>query len=191
MRCWKFFLTWILLAKKSIKIISPTLNWFIIINTHCHLLPKSEVTWFPALRPTTPNMDTSAGSPTSTPPTTPGSSPLYLKTVLYQWELKVGATQLYPDNSATKKWWTFHFLSFSTGKPVLPDPKVLAERFFKRKKFKPDPQGTNLMFAFMAQHFTHQFFKTNHDTKGGFTKALGHGVSYTYKCTYDSWILWL
>ncbi|KAJ0067982.1 hypothetical protein NL108_014235 [Boleophthalmus pectinirostris] len=62
------------------------------------------------------------------------------------------------------------------GKPTLPDPKVLAERFFKRKKFRPDPQGTNLMFAFMAQHFTHQFFKTNHEVKGGFTKALGHGV---------------
>ncbi|XP_067472279.1 prostaglandin G/H synthase 1 [Thunnus thynnus] len=62
------------------------------------------------------------------------------------------------------------------GKPDLPDPKVLAERFFKRKKFRPDPQGTNLMFAFMAQHFTHQFFKTKHGAHGGLTKALGHGV---------------
>ncbi|XP_029294945.1 prostaglandin G/H synthase 1 [Cottoperca gobio] len=62
------------------------------------------------------------------------------------------------------------------GKPELPDPKVLAERFFKRKRFRPDPQGTNLMFAFMAQHFTHQFFKTNQEVQGGFTKALGHGV---------------
>ncbi|XP_036955342.1 prostaglandin G/H synthase 1 isoform X3 [Acanthopagrus latus] len=62
------------------------------------------------------------------------------------------------------------------GKSVLPDPKVMAERFFRRNKFRPDPQGTNLMFAFMAQHFTHQFFKTNNDAQGGFTKALGHGV---------------
>ncbi|XP_072288922.1 prostaglandin G/H synthase 1 [Eucyclogobius newberryi] len=62
------------------------------------------------------------------------------------------------------------------GKQTLPDPKVLAERFFKRKKFRPDPQGTNLMFAFMAQHFTHQFFKSNHEVKAGFTKAFGHGV---------------
>ncbi|XP_042372159.1 prostaglandin G/H synthase 1-like, partial [Plectropomus leopardus] len=61
------------------------------------------------------------------------------------------------------------------GKPLLPDPKVLAERFFRRKKFRPDPQGTNLMFAFMAQHFTHQFFKTNQEVQWGFTKALGHG----------------
>uniref|UniRef100_A0A3P8SW42 Prostaglandin G/H synthase 1 n=1 Tax=Amphiprion percula TaxID=161767 RepID=A0A3P8SW42_AMPPE len=62
------------------------------------------------------------------------------------------------------------------GKPVLPDAKELAEKFFRRQKFRPDPQGTNLMFAFMAQHFTHQFFKTKHEVRGGFTKALGHGV---------------
>lgn len=62
------------------------------------------------------------------------------------------------------------------GKPHLPDPKVLSERFFKRKTFRPDPQGTNLMFAFMAQHFTHQFFNTDRAVQGGFTKALGHGV---------------
>lgn len=46
-----------------------------------------------------------------------------------------------------------------------------------RRQFIPDPQGTSLMFAFFAQHFTHQFFKT--DTKRGpaFTLAKGHGVS--------------
>ncbi|XP_008334142.1 prostaglandin G/H synthase 1 [Cynoglossus semilaevis] len=64
----------------------------------------------------------------------------------------------------------------SKGTPVLPDPKVLTQRFFKRIKFRPDPQGTNLMFAFMAQHFTHQFFKTDHGRDAGFTKGLGHGV---------------
>lgn len=73
------------------------------------------------------------------------------------------------------------FFSASAGKSVLPEPNVLAERFFKRKKFRPDPQGTNLMFSFMAQHFTHQFFKTNHEVQAGFTKALGHGVSCHYK----------
>ncbi|XP_061586115.1 prostaglandin G/H synthase 1-like [Cololabis saira] len=62
------------------------------------------------------------------------------------------------------------------GKPVLPDPKELTEKFFKRRQFRPDPQGTNLMFAFMAQHFTHQFFKTDHKFEAGFTRALGHGV---------------
>lgn len=75
----------------------------------------------------------------------------------------------------------FNMFIFSAGKSVLPDPKVMAERFFRRQKFRPDPQGTNLMFAFMAQHFTHQFFKTNHDVQGGFTKALGHGVRLTPK----------
>lgn len=33
------------------------------------------------------------------------------------------------------------------------------------------------MFAFFAQHFTHQFFKTSGKMGPGFTKALGHGVS--------------
>ncbi|XP_029019503.1 prostaglandin G/H synthase 1 [Betta splendens] len=62
------------------------------------------------------------------------------------------------------------------GKPVLPDASVLAHRFYKRRTFRPDPQGTNVMFAFMAQHFTHQFFSTKHGENGAFTKALGHGV---------------
>lgn len=72
------------------------------------------------------------------------------------------------------------FFSLSSGKPILPDVKTLSERFFRRQKFRPDPQGTNLMFAFMAQHFTHQFFKTNHKVPGGFTKALGHGVRHNH-----------
>ncbi|MEQ2194484.1 Prostaglandin G/H synthase 1 [Xenoophorus captivus] len=62
------------------------------------------------------------------------------------------------------------------GKPVLPDAKEFSERYFKRREFRPDPQGTNLMFAFMAQHFTHQFFKTSHKVNPGFTQGLGHGV---------------
>uniref|UniRef100_UPI003AAE7491 prostaglandin G/H synthase 1 n=1 Tax=Centroberyx gerrardi TaxID=166262 RepID=UPI003AAE7491 len=62
------------------------------------------------------------------------------------------------------------------GKRVLPDPKVLAQRCFRRRKFRPDPQGSNLMFAFMAQHFIHQFFKTDFRLGPAFTRALGHGV---------------
>uniref|UniRef100_A0A1A7WJ57 Prostaglandin G/H synthase 1 n=1 Tax=Iconisemion striatum TaxID=60296 RepID=A0A1A7WJ57_9TELE len=58
----------------------------------------------------------------------------------------------------------------------LPDPDVLVERLLKRRTFRPDPQGSNLMFAFFAQHFTHQFFKTYNRMGLGFTKALGHGV---------------
>nr|KAF6315229.1 prostaglandin-endoperoxide synthase 1 [Myotis myotis] len=62
------------------------------------------------------------------------------------------------------------------GKQQLPDPQLLSRRFLLRKKFIPDPQGANLMFAFFAQHFTHQFFKTSGKMGAGFTKALGHGV---------------
>uniref|UniRef100_A0A8C5XA09 Prostaglandin-endoperoxide synthase 1 n=1 Tax=Malurus cyaneus samueli TaxID=2593467 RepID=A0A8C5XA09_9PASS len=62
------------------------------------------------------------------------------------------------------------------GKLQLPDPQLLAERFLMRQKFNADPRGTNMMFAFFAQHFTHQFLKTSGKMGRGFTKALGHGV---------------
>ncbi|KAB0400950.1 hypothetical protein E2I00_015436, partial [Balaenoptera physalus] len=62
------------------------------------------------------------------------------------------------------------------GKKQLPDAELLSRRFLLRRKFIPDPQGSNLMFAFFAQHFTHQFFKTSGKMGPGFTKALGHGV---------------
>lgn len=65
---------------------------------------------------------------------------------------------------------------FLAGKKELPDSKLIVEKFLLRKKFIPDPQGTNVMFTFFAQHFTHQFFKTDHKKGPGFTKALGHGV---------------
>ncbi|MEQ2190171.1 Prostaglandin G/H synthase 1, partial [Goodea atripinnis] len=58
----------------------------------------------------------------------------------------------------------------------LPDPEVLVERLLKRRTFRPDPQGSNVMFAFFAQHFTHQFFKTYNRMGLGFTKALAHGL---------------
>lgn len=73
---------------------------------------------------------------------------------------------------------TTRLLFFSSpGKEELPDPELLVERLLKRRTFRPDPQGTNLMFAFFAQHFTHQFFKTYNRMGLGFTKALDHGVS--------------
>ncbi|XP_067397845.1 prostaglandin G/H synthase 1 isoform X2 [Emydura macquarii macquarii] len=62
------------------------------------------------------------------------------------------------------------------GKKQLPDPQLFAEKFLRRQKFQGDPHRTNLMFAFFAQHFTHQFFKTSGKMGKGFTKALGHGV---------------
>uniref|UniRef100_A0A8D3DP58 Prostaglandin G/H synthase 1 n=1 Tax=Scophthalmus maximus TaxID=52904 RepID=A0A8D3DP58_SCOMX len=62
------------------------------------------------------------------------------------------------------------------GAAGLPDPELLVERLLKRRTFRPDPQGSNLMFAFFAQHFTHQFFKTYNRMGLGYTKALAHGV---------------
>ncbi|CAH2315878.1 prostaglandin G H synthase 1 [Pelobates cultripes] len=66
------------------------------------------------------------------------------------------------------------------GKKELPDPNLIVETFFKRETFIPDPQGTNLLFAFFAQHFTHQFFKTYGRMGRGFTKGLGHGVDLSH-----------
>uniref|UniRef100_K7FAZ3 Prostaglandin G/H synthase 1 n=1 Tax=Pelodiscus sinensis TaxID=13735 RepID=K7FAZ3_PELSI len=64
----------------------------------------------------------------------------------------------------------------TSGKKQPPNPQLLAEKFLLRRQFQRDPRGTNLMFAFFAQHFTHQFFKTSGKMGPGFTKALGHGV---------------
>ncbi|KAM3839509.1 prostaglandin G/H synthase 2 [Vipera latastei] len=73
------------------------------------------------------------------------------------------------------------------GKKQLPDSKVIVEKFLLRRKFIPDPQGTNVMFTFFAQHFTHQYFKTDTQKGPGFTKGLGHGVdlSHIYGETLD------
>ncbi|KAA0716351.1 Prostaglandin G/H synthase 1 [Triplophysa tibetana] len=73
------------------------------------------------------------------------------------------------------------------GKMELPEPRLLVERFMLRRNFRPDPQGSNLMFAFFAQHFTHQFFRTHNRLGLGFTKALSHGVDagHVYGDTLD------
>ncbi|XP_056384025.1 prostaglandin G/H synthase 2 [Hyla sarda] len=62
------------------------------------------------------------------------------------------------------------------GNKELPSVKEVVEKFILRREFIPDPQGSNIMFAFFAQHFTHQFFKTDVKKGAAFTKALGHGV---------------
>ncbi|XP_049632446.1 prostaglandin G/H synthase 2 isoform X1 [Suncus etruscus] len=73
------------------------------------------------------------------------------------------------------------------GKKELPDSKDVVEKVLLRRKFIPDPQGTNMMFTFFAQHFTHQFFKTDHKRGPAFTKGLGHGVdlNHVYGETLD------
>ncbi|XP_076586982.1 prostaglandin G/H synthase 1-like [Chaetodon auriga] len=122
----------------------------------------------------------------------------FLRDILMEAVLKVRTNLIpspptYNSKYGYLNWESFYNLSYYTrilppipedcplpmgtkGKAVLPDPKLLAERFFKRTKFRPDPQGTNMMFVFMAHHFTHQFFKTDQKSGSSFTKALGHGV---------------
>ena len=45
----------------------------------------------------------------------------------------------------------------------------ISARLFVRKKFKPTTSGTNALFPHWAQHFSHQFFKT----QGTVVKAEG------------------
>ncbi|KAL2089463.1 hypothetical protein ACEWY4_014151 [Coilia grayii] len=66
------------------------------------------------------------------------------------------------------------------GKKELPDVKLLAEKLLLRRHFIPDPQHTSLMFAFFAQHFTHQFFKSDMKKGPAFTRALNHGVDLSH-----------
>ncbi|APT40274.1 Rh10 [macacine betaherpesvirus 3] len=66
------------------------------------------------------------------------------------------------------------------GKKNLPDAAHVVEKTLLRRTFTPDPQGTNLMFAFFGQHFTHQFFRTDLARGPAFTKGLGHGVDLNH-----------
>lgn len=70
------------------------------------------------------------------------------------------------------------------GKVELPEAKLVVEKVLLRRHFIPDPQGTSLMFAFFAQHFTHQFFKSDLAKGPAFTKSLGHGVSVSWTSMY-------
>ncbi|CAK8696012.1 unnamed protein product [Clavelina lepadiformis] len=56
------------------------------------------------------------------------------------------------------------------GPDNLPDPDMLVKNFFTRSKFEPCPVRTSVMFPFFAQHFTHQFFKTD----------IQHGMPYQW-----------
>ncbi|AAP50751.1 rh10 [macacine betaherpesvirus 3] len=71
-------------------------------------------------------------------------------------------------------------LGVKGGKKNLPDAAHVVEKTLLRRTFTPDPQGTNLMFAFFGQHFTHQFFRTDLARGPAFTKGLGHGVDLNH-----------
>ncbi|XP_028816954.1 prostaglandin G/H synthase 2-like [Denticeps clupeoides] len=66
------------------------------------------------------------------------------------------------------------------GKKELPDVRGLAEKLLLRRRFIPDPQRTSLMFAFFAQHFSHQFFKSDMKRGPAFTLATNHGVDLSH-----------
>ncbi|KAE8611399.1 hypothetical protein XENTR_v10012435 [Xenopus tropicalis] len=103
----------------------------------------------------------------------------------------------YNSHYGYKSWEAFSNLSYYTrtlppverdcptpmgvkGMKELPSAKLVVEKFLMRRKFIPDPQGSNVMFAFFAQHFTHQFFRTDMAKGAAFTKALGHGVDLNH-----------
>nr|ALG96664.1 cyclooxygenase [Arabella sp. JCH-2014] len=65
------------------------------------------------------------------------------------------------------------------GKSELPDVDYLVERLFRRHTFTAETYGSNLLFTFFAQHFTHMFFKTDVNRGAGFTWG-GHGVDVSH-----------
>uniref|UniRef100_A0A8C6GT41 Prostaglandin-endoperoxide synthase n=1 Tax=Mus spicilegus TaxID=10103 RepID=A0A8C6GT41_MUSSI len=78
-------------------------------------------------------------------------------------------------------YYTYLLQSFHVpGNKELPDSKEVLGKVLLRREFIPDPRGSNMMFAFFAQHFTHQFFKTDQKRGPGFTRGLGHGVDLNH-----------
>ncbi|XP_039264230.2 prostaglandin G/H synthase 2-like [Styela clava] len=47
------------------------------------------------------------------------------------------------------------------GKKELPPAELVAEKLFTRKKFRPCPQRSSVVFPLFAQHLNHQYFKTD------------------------------
>ncbi|KAL7647573.1 UNVERIFIED_CONTAM: hypothetical protein RMT77_001173 [Armadillidium vulgare] len=63
----------------------------------------------------------------------------------------------------------------------------LFKRMFLRREFKPEPHDSNLLFQYYAQHFTHQFFRTDYASKGKLTKGKwGVDVSNIYGLTEET-----
>ena len=77
--------------------------------------------------------------------------------------------------------WFFLLLQVYKGNP--PTPEVLAEKFLKRRVFIPDHTNTSLLFMFFAQHFTHQFFKTEYEKSPGLTRGR-NGIDVSHIILY-------
>ena len=67
-----------------------------------------------------------------------------------------------------------------TGKKEPPSAEELAEKFLKRREFITDHTNTSLLFIFFAQHFTHEFFKTEYGSPGFTWGRHGVDVSHIY-----------
>jgi len=54
-----------------------------------------------------------------------------------------------------------------------PDIDELIKKVFMRREFIPEPHGSNVLFQYYAQHFTHQFFRTDYKKGPQLTKGTG------------------
>ncbi|XP_047475523.1 prostaglandin G/H synthase 2-like [Penaeus chinensis] len=60
-----------------------------------------------------------------------------------------------------------------TGPKEYPDADELIKKVFLRREFIPEPHETNVLFQYYAQHFTHQFFRTDYKKGPHLTKGTG------------------
>ena len=67
-----------------------------------------------------------------------------------------------------------------SGDKVPPSAEEVAEKFLKRREFITDHRNTSLLFVFFAQHFTHQFFKTEYGDPAFTWGHHGVDVSHIY-----------
>ena len=67
-----------------------------------------------------------------------------------------------------------------SGKKVPPSAEEIAEKILKRREFVTDHRNTSLLFVFFAQHFTHQFFKTDYKSPALTWGRHGIDVSHIY-----------
>lgn len=59
------------------------------------------------------------------------------------------------------------------GPKEMPNVDELIKKVFMRKEFIPEPHQSNVLFQYYAQHFTHQFFRTDYNKGPQLTKGTG------------------
>ncbi|KAL0276475.1 UNVERIFIED_CONTAM: hypothetical protein PYX00_004040 [Menopon gallinae] len=65
------------------------------------------------------------------------------------------------------------------GPKHLPDVEEVFELLFKRRQFKPCPQGSNIMLATFAEQLSHQFFSADAPARG-YNGIIEDSVSHIY-----------